>query len=250
MKFLFVRINGWAYFTLIDLIYFLFFAKGGPNMRVRHKPWAKEQLAANKDWVISDPEEKKGQWHHVFQNEHPIHIEIGTGKGQFIIGMAKAHPGINFIGIEFQPSIIVEALDKLLDRPLDNIRLLNVNAADLPDFFSEGEIATIYLNFSDPWPKNRHEKRRLTYASFLAHYKKVLGGKGKIELKTDNQGLFEYSLESFSASKFLLKNVNLDLHDKNDLTNVKTEYEEKFSKKGKRIFRCEAWLREDTSTPV
>jgi tRNA (guanine-N7-)-methyltransferase len=219
-------------------------------MRVKHKPWAKDQLAAHKDWVISNPQDKKGQWHHVFQNEYPIHIEIGTGKGQFIVGMAEAHPEINFIGIEFQPSIIVEALDKLLDRPLKNVRLINVNAADLHEFFSEGEIATIYLNFSDPWPKNRHEKRRLTYTSFLENYKRVLGGKGKIELKTDNQGLFEYSLESFSASDLLLKNICLNLHAKNDLKNVKTEYEEKFSKKGQHIFRCEAWLREENSQPV
>ncbi|HSU80710.1 MAG TPA: tRNA (guanosine(46)-N7)-methyltransferase TrmB [Candidatus Angelobacter sp.] len=213
-------------------------------MRVRHKPWATDQLAAHTDWVIADPKEKKGKWHQVFHNEHPIHIEIGTGKGQFIIGMAKANPKINFIGIEFQQSIIVEALDKVLETPLENVRLLNVNAADLTEFFSDGEVATIYLNFSDPWPKNRHEKRRLTYASFLAHYKKVLGGKGKIELKTDNQGLFEYSLESFSAFGYLLKAISLDLHTRNELANVKTEYEEKFSKKGHRIYRCEAWLRE------
>jgi tRNA (guanine-N7-)-methyltransferase len=215
-------------------------------MRVRHKPWAKDQLAANKEWVIADPEEKKGQWHQVFGNQHPIHIEVGTGKGQFLIGMAKANPEINFIGIEFQPSIIVEALDKLLETPIENMRLLNVNAADLPHYFSEGEVSVIYLNFSDPWPKNRHEKRRLTYASFLDHYKKVLDEEGRIELKTDNQGLFEYSLESFSASGFLLKDISLDLHAKTDLKNVKTEYEVKFSRKGQRIYRCEAWLQKSS----
>lgn len=220
-------------------------------MRVRHKPWAKDQLAANKQWVIADPDEKKGQWNQVFGNQHPIHLEIGTGKGQFLIGMAKANPEVNFIGIEFQPSIIVEALDKLLETPLENLRLLNANAADLPNFFSEGEVAVIYLNFSDPWPKNRHEKRRLTYSSFLDHYKKVLGEEGRIELKTDNQGLFEYSLERFSASGFILKEVSLDLHAISDLKNVKTEYEEKFSKKGHRIYRCEAWLpKSDIRKPV
>lgn len=212
-------------------------------MRVRNKPWAKDKLNDHSNWVISDPELYKGKWNGLFKNDAPIHIEIGTGKGQFITGMAKANPNTNFIGIELQASVIVEALDKLLDEPLENVRLLNVNAADLMKFFEAREVEVIYLNFSDPWPKKRHEKRRLTYGAFLDNYRNILAENGRIELKTDNQGLFEYSLESFSLNNFFIKNISLNLHETGDLSNVKTEYEEKFSSKGQRIYRCEAWVR-------
>lgn len=211
-------------------------------MRVRHKPWAQDKLNENPKWVIQDPASLKGNWQSVYDQEKPLHIEIGTGKGQFIMGMAQAYPDINFIGIELQASILVEALDKCLENPLENVRFIHFNAQDLTDIFAEGDVDVIYLNFSDPWPKKRHEKRRLTSRSFLDGYKHILTDHGHIELKTDNQGLFEYSLESFSVNAFHLKHISLDLHNSGDLTLVKTEYEEKFSSKGHRIYRCEAWL--------
>lgn len=211
-------------------------------MRVRNKPWAQDKLNEHSHWVIQKPASHKGKWVEIFGNAAPIHIEIGTGKGQFITGMAKANPEINFIGIELQASILVEALDKLLEAPQENVRLLHMNAQDLCEFFAPNEVETIYLNFSDPWPKKRHEKRRLTYARFLKTYQEILSEKGRIELKTDNQGLFEYSLESLSVNGFSIKNVSLNFHATDAPWNIQTEYEEKFSSKGQRIYRCEAWL--------
>jgi tRNA (guanine-N7-)-methyltransferase len=211
----------------------------GVRMRLRNKPWAKEKIAAYPQYVIPNPEEHKGRWNELFGNDHPIHIEIGTGKGKFITEMAKANPNINYIGIELYPSVLVSALDKLIENELPNLRLLNVNAKDLTNFFAEGEIERIYLNFSDPWPKKRHEKRRLTYRAFLELYEKVLVDEGEIHFKTDNQGFFEYSLVSFSQYGLVLTYVSLDLHNSDFEGNVMTEYEEKFSAKGNRIYRCE-----------
>ena len=209
-------------------------------MRLRNKPWAKEKIASYPHYVIPHPEQYKGRWKEVFGNDHPIHIEIGTGKGKFITEMAKLHPHINYIGIELYPSVLVSALDKLIENELPNVRLLNVNAKDLTNFFAEGEIERIYLIFSDPWPKKRHEKRRLTYRAFLELYEKVLVDEGEIHLKTDNQGFFEYSLVSFSQYGLVLTYVSLDLHHSDFAGNVMTEYEEKFAAKGNRIYRCEA----------
>ncbi|OQP06479.1 tRNA (guanosine(46)-N7)-methyltransferase TrmB [Geobacillus sp. 46C-IIa] len=209
-------------------------------MRLRNKPWAKEKIAAYPQYVIPDPEAKRGRWHELFGNDRPIHIEIGTGKGKFITEMAELHPDINFIGIELYPSVLVSALDKLIESKLPNVRLLNANAKDLAAFFADGEIARLYLNFSDPWPKKRHEKRRLTYRDFLALYDRILSADGDIHLKTDNQPFFEYSLVSLSQYGFVLAAVQLDLHRSDVVGNVMTEYEEKFSAKGNRIYRCEA----------
>ncbi|WP_132746664.1 tRNA (guanosine(46)-N7)-methyltransferase TrmB [Scopulibacillus darangshiensis] len=209
-------------------------------MRVRHKPWAKDKLAEYPNIVVTNPTKHYGEWHQIFENNHPIHLEIGTGKGGFITEMAKAHPDSNFIGIEMHDSVIVSALEKCLDLSLDNVRLLNVDARELADFFAESEISELYLNFSDPWPKNRHEKRRLTYHTFLAQYEFVLEKGGRLNLKTDNQGLFEYSLESFSRYGLTLDNLSLDLHKSDFPLNVLTEYEKKFSDMGHRIYRCEA----------
>ncbi|AMX82566.1 tRNA (guanine-N7)-methyltransferase [Geobacillus subterraneus] len=209
-------------------------------MRLRNKPWAKEKIAAYPQYVIPDPETKRGRWHELFGNDRPIHIEIGTGKGKFITEMARLHPDVNFIGIELYPSVLVSALDKLIEGELPNVRLLNANAKDLAAFFADGEIARLYLNFSDPWPKKRHEKRRLTYREFLALYDRILSADGDIHLKTDNQSFFEYSLVSLSQYGFVLAAVQLDLHRSDVVGNVMTEYEEKFSAKGNRIYRCEA----------
>ncbi|GGE55188.1 tRNA (guanine-N(7)-)-methyltransferase [Pullulanibacillus camelliae] len=209
-------------------------------MRVRNKPWAKDKIAEHPEVVIPNPMDVKGHWREVFKNDHPVHLEIGTGKGQFILGMAKQYPMINFIGIEIEASIIVSALEKWLEEPLANVLLLNENAEQITDFFAEHEVDDMYLNFSDPWPKNRHEKRRLTYRSFLKSYEAILKPGGRLNLKTDNQGLFEYSLESFSKYGLQLEHISLDLHASDYKENVKTEYEEKFSQKGQRIYRCEA----------
>ncbi|MED4271496.1 tRNA (guanosine(46)-N7)-methyltransferase TrmB [Geobacillus stearothermophilus] len=209
-------------------------------MRLRNKPWAKDKIAAYPHYVIPDPEARRGRWRELFGNERPIHIEIGTGKGKFITEMAKLHPDLNFIGIELYPSVLVSALDKLIENELPNVRLLNANAKDLGTFFADGEVSRIYLNFSDPWPKKRHEKRRLTYRDFLALYERILTEDGDIHLKTDNQSFFEYSLVSLSQYGFVLAAVQLDLHRSDVEGNVMTEYEEKFSAKGNRIYRCEA----------
>ncbi|PPA71686.1 tRNA (guanosine(46)-N7)-methyltransferase TrmB [Jeotgalibacillus proteolyticus] len=208
-------------------------------MRTRNKPWAAQRLADYPQYAVGAPEEKKGKWADVFGNDHPLHIEVGTGKGRFVAGMAKANPHINYVGVELSESVIVVALDRLIEEELPNVKLLNINAENLTDVFEKGEVERVYLNFSDPWPKNRHEKRRLTYKKFLDLYKTVLPENGEIHFKTDNQGLFEYSLQSFSAYGMLLTFVSLDLHKSDYEGNIMTEYEEKFSKKGQRIYRCE-----------
>lgn len=209
-------------------------------MRQRNKPWASDFLKSNSNLVIPNASEHKNNWQSVFGNKHAIHVEIGTGKGQFLVGMAKQFPDINFIGIELEKNIIVTAAQKVLESELDNVLLLNENAMDISDIFAVNEIATVYLNFSDPWPKNRHEKRRLTYHTFLEQYQAILKPESELILKTDNQGLFEFSLVSFSDFGMTLKEVNLNLHDHQDPQNVMTEYEEKFSAQGQPIYRCRA----------
>ncbi|WP_315905791.1 tRNA (guanosine(46)-N7)-methyltransferase TrmB [Priestia koreensis] len=208
-------------------------------MRLRNKPWAKDRIAENPQYVVPNPESHKGSWSKVFGNDNPIHIEVGTGKGQFLVGMAKQNPDVNYIGIELFESIIVVALDRLIEEELPNLKLLNVDAATLNDIFGKNDVDRVYLNFSDPWPKNRHAKRRLTYKTFLKRYEDLLVDGGEIHFKTDNQGLFEYSLTSFSEYGLLLKYVSLDLHKSDFEGNVMTEYEEKFSNAGQRIYRCE-----------
>ncbi|KQL53261.1 tRNA (guanine-N7)-methyltransferase [Heyndrickxia shackletonii] len=208
-------------------------------MRLRHKPWAKDKLLQYPQYVVQNPETIKGKWNEEFQNDHPLHIEVGTGKGQFIYGMAKANPEINYIGIEMQDSVIVSALDKIIEDPLPNLKLLNIDGTNLQEYFAKDDVERVYLNFSDPWPKKRHEKRRLTYKTFLKLYEDILVDNGEIHFKTDNQGLFEYSLRSFSEYGLLLKFVSLDLHNSDFENNIMTEYEEKFSSRGQRIYRCE-----------
>ena len=154
--------------------------------------------------------------------------------------MALQNPDINYIGIDIQVSVLSYALDKVLDSQAPNVRLLLVDGSDLTNYFADGEIDLMYLNFSDPWPKKRHEKRRLTYKTFLDTYRQILPEKGEIHFKTDNRGLFEYSLASFSQYGMILKQVWLDLHASDFEGNVMTEYEEKFSKKGQVIYRVEA----------
>lgn len=209
-------------------------------MRVRNRKGATELLAAHPEYVVLDPESVKGHWQEIFGNNNPIYIEVGSGKGQFISGMAKNHPNINFIGIDIQKSVLSYALDKVLATDVPNIRLLWVDGDSLTNYFEAGEIDRLYLNFSDPWPKKRHEKRRLTYKSFLETYQTILPSQGEIHFKTDNRGLFEYSLVSLSQYGMILDGVWLDLHASEIEGNVRTEYEEKFSRKGQVIYRLEA----------
>lgn len=210
-------------------------------MRLRNKPWAEEFITSHPEVIIPNPEEYKGNWQRIFGNDHPIHIEVGTGKGQFVTGMALANPDINYVGIELYTSVIVVALEKVIEANTPpNLRLLKVNGADLDKYFAKGDVSRVYLNFSDPWPKTRHAKRRLTHEGFLKLYESILIDGGEIHFKTDNRGLFEYSLVSMSEYGMLLKYVSLDLHANMPEDNIMTEYEEKFSAKGQPIYRLES----------
>jgi len=210
-------------------------------VRLRNKPWAEEFINAHPEIIIQNPEQYKGKWKEVFQNDQPLHIEVGTGKGQFVLGMAKANPHINYIGIELYDSVIVCALEKIIEAEApSNLRLLKVNGADLNKYFEKNDVSRVYLNFSDPWPKTRHAKRRLTHEGFLKIYESILIDRGEVHFKTDNRGLFEYSLVSISEYGMLLKYVSLDLHANMPEDNIMTEYEEKFSAKGQPIYRLEA----------
>lgn len=210
------------------------------NVRLRNKPWAVDYINEHQDVVIPNPEDFKGKWHEIFGNYNPLHIEVGTGKGQFILGMARQNPDINYIGIELFDSVIVSAVERIVEAEKPkNLRLLKVNGADLEKYFAKGDVSLVYLNFSDPWPKKRHAKRRLTHEGFLAIYERILIDEGEVHFKTDNRGLFEYSLISMNQYGMKLKDVSLDLHANEPVTNIRTEYEEKFSAKGQPIYRLE-----------
>ena len=208
-------------------------------MRLRHKPWAKEKIEAHPDYVVPNPETFHGRLNELFGNENPVHIEVGTGKGRFVSEMARANPSINYIGIELQESVIVSALDRLIEGRITKCEIVTHEWRRLRKYFAKGDIQRVYLNFSDPWPKKRHEKRRLTSESFLNLYKAIMIDAGEIHFKTDNRGLFEYSLISFTKYGLQLSYVSLDLHNSDLEGNIMTEYEEKFSAKGQPIYRCE-----------
>jgi tRNA (guanine-N7-)-methyltransferase len=212
-------------------------------VRLRNKPGAKEKMSQYPRIVIQNPSQHKGNWDKFFNNNHPIYVEVGTGKGQFLMGMGMLHPDVNYIGIEKYDSVLITAMERAIESGQENVKFLNEDVIDILDFFEQGEVDRFFINFTDPWPKNRHEKRRLTYKSFLSMYEQLLKDEGEVHLKTDNQGLFEYSLESFSGYGMSLHNVSLDLHKSDMVGNVMTEYEEKFSRKGMRIYRCEAKFR-------
>ncbi len=211
-------------------------------MRLRKVKGASETIAAHPEIVIQNGEELKGNWQSVFEKEQPIYIEVGMGKGQFMIGMAKQNPHLNFIGIEKFDSVMVRALEKVLEAgELPNLKLLKIDAEDLTDIFAENEVEGVYLNFSDPWPKPRHAKRRLTHENFLTRYEQITVPNGYLRFKTDNRLLFEYSLVSVTGYGMKLEDVALDLHQREALDwNIMTEYEEKFSAKGQPIYRLEA----------
>ena len=206
-------------------------------MRLRNVKNAKE-MVGNSKYVIDNPKEYKGNYKEVFNNNNPICLEIGMGKGDFIINMALKYPDINFIGLEKYQSIVVRAIEKLEKLELNNLKLICIDALELGDIFFK-EIDTIYLNFSDPWPKKRHAKRRLTSDTFLPIYDNVFKGVKRIVQKTDNVGLFEYSIVSLSKYGYKIMDVSLDLHA-TDKDNVMTEYEKKFSSQGVRINYLEA----------
>lgn len=209
-------------------------------MRLRNIPRAAGEIEKS-DWVVHEPEEKKENWKSIFPKQQEIHIEIGMGKGNFIIEMAKEHPDINYIGIEKYDSVLLRALEKLEgEEVMENLRFLCIQAEDINAIFAPEEIDRIYLNFSDPWPKKRYAKRRLTSRQFLDRYDKILKKTGTIEFKTDNQDLFSFSLEELEPAGWKLVEETRDLHhnEKMNAGNIMTEYEEKFSKLGNSICKC------------
>ncbi|MCL2718354.1 MAG: tRNA (guanosine(46)-N7)-methyltransferase TrmB [Lachnospiraceae bacterium] len=209
-------------------------------MRLRNVAGSKELITESR-FVVSEPGQYKGKWNSYFKNANPIQIEIGMGKGQFITEMAKLNPEINYIGIEMYSSVLYRAVKKLERTTLDlhNLVLLRIDARDLTTVFAENEVSRIYLNFSDPWPKDRHAKRRITARGFLAIYNEVLKADGLIEFKTDNEKLFHFSLEEREAAGWNLDKISYDLHNDAEMMrgNVLTEYEEKFSALGNPIYK-------------
>ena len=209
-------------------------------MRLRHIRGAEESIASS-PYVIQEPETRRGNWDQVFCNSNPIEIEVGMGKGRFIMELAQTHPDINYIGIERYSSVLLRGLEKRSQLDLDNILFMCIDAKTLPDIFAPGEVSRIYLNFSDPWPKDRHAKRRLTSPAFMGVYGKILAPGGTVEFKTDNRELFEYSLESIPASGWTILSHTFDLHNSPMAEgNVMTEYEMKFAGEGKPICRLVA----------
>lgn len=206
-------------------------------MRLRNIPGA-DEVVSNSSYCIHEPVDLKGRWHEFLENNNPIHIEVGMGKGRFIMDLAALHPDINYIGIERYTSVLLRAVQKIEENPLPNVHFLCIDAATLPEIFGKGEVDKIYLNFSDPWPKDRHARRRLTSHEFLDRYNEFLAADGCIEFKTDNQDLFTFSLEEIENSPIWhLDASTRDLHHDEvmNLGNVMTEYEEKFSSKGNPI---------------
>ena len=212
-------------------------------MRLRHIPGA-EQMIEENPHVVHGAKEKKGTWQQIFGNDHPIRIEVGMGKGQFILEQASRNPDVNFVGIEKYSTVLLKAIRKREQMELSNIYFLCEDARELAEIFGPGEVERIYLNFSDPWPKARHAKRRLTSKEFLARYEKILKKEGTVEFKTDNRGLFEFSLEEVRDSDWNLEVCTFDLHHDEELVkgNVMTEYEEKFSSMGNPI--CKMVIRQ------
>ncbi len=208
-------------------------------MRLRNNPNAYEILAQYPNYYLVDIMDHKGSWSELFHNDHPIYIEVGMGKGDFIIENALRYPQINFIGVEKYPSVLVKAVKKLDDIHIDNLKIINIDANILNDVFASGEISRIYLNFSDPWPKKKHAKRRLTATSFLEIYQNILKKNGEVILKTDNRILFEFSLISMNQFGMDFIDICLDLHHSEGYEdNIQTEYERKFSPNGP-IYRIE-----------
>ena len=218
--------------------------RGRNDMRLRNIPGADAAITESV-YCIKSPETHKGHWQEIFPSQQPLHIEIGMGKGRFLMDMAVLHPEINYVGIEMYDSVLLRAVQKRekLETEIKNLFFIRMDARQLPEVFAEGEVDRIYLNFSDPWPKDRHAKRRLTSHEFLARYEKILKKDGTLEFKTDNKDLFDFSLEEMkNAEGWELTAFTYDLHHDVVLSegNVMTEYEEKFSSIGNPICKMEA----------
>ena len=217
-------------------------------MRLRNIPGAQDAILES-SYVVQEPQTKKGHWGEVFVKKQPLHIEVGMGKGRFLMDLARLHPDINYIGIEMYDSVLLRALQKREEleengEVYSNLFFMRVDARLLPEIFEKGEVDKIYLNFSDPWPKARHAKRRLTSREFLARYDQILVQDGKVEFKTDNKELFEFSLEEVEEAGWNLEASTFDLHHNEEMVqgNVMTEYEKKFSEMGQPIFRLEGYF--------
>lgn len=208
-------------------------------MRMRRKKNQDIRLQNCHNIMVLEPGEYKGRWNEYFKNNNEIHIEIGCGRGRFIVATAKKYPDINFIAIEKDESALLSAMEQAKAQEIKNLVFISFFAQELVDVFENEEISRIYLNFSDPWPRKKQAGRRLTHKNFLEVYAQILKNDGYIHFKTDNQGLFEFSLEEFSANAWKMRNISLDLHASAIENNVTTEYEEKFSTLGFRIYRVE-----------
>ena len=218
-------------------------------MRLRHIPGA-EQMIEENPHVVHGAKEKKGTWQQIFGNDHPIRIEVGMGKGQFILEQASRNPDVNFVGIEKYSTVLLKAIRKREQMELSNIYFLCEDARELAEIFGLGEVERIYLNFSDPWPKARHAKRRLTSTEFFARYDKILAEDGTVEFKTDNTELFNFSLEQIREYGWTVLSYTYDLHHHEEMNkgNIMTEYEEKFSAKGNPINKLIAGRGTETPT--
>ena len=203
-------------------------------MRVRNVK-NKKEIISNSKYIVSNPVDYKGKWQELFNNSNPIYLEIGMGKGNFIIENAKMYPNINFIGIEKNASVITYAIKKIEGLELNNLKLICFDANKIDDIFNR-DISKLYLNFSDPWPKERHAKRRLTSKIFLDKYDSIFKDDKLIEIKTDNKDLFSYSLISLSNNGYIIQDISLDLTNRSDIINIRTEYEEKFILKNNPIY--------------
>lgn len=206
-------------------------------MRLRNVTGAKE-IIENSSYIIGNPKEYRGKYKNLFGNNNPIYIEIGMGKGDFIIENAKRNPSINFIGIEKFDSVMVRAVQKLEDTNIPNLKLIKIDALEISEVFDK-EISLIYLNFSDPWPKARHAKRRLSSEIFLQKYDLIFKNKKNIVMKTDNRGLFEYSIKSFTDYGYKINDISLNLYEDDIKNNIPTEYETRFHNRGCLIYKIE-----------
>ena len=207
-------------------------------MRLRNITGSREMIAESR-FVVHEPQEYKGRWRELFGNDHPLRIEIGMGKGRFIMDLARMHPEINYVGIEKYSSVLLRGIQKMETDPLPNLYFIRMEAEEIADVFGREEVERIYLNFSDPWPKDRHAKRRLPSREFLKRYDEILVRDGVIEFKTDNQDLFRFALEEIAPAGWRLLQMTEDLHHDEKMLagNVMTEYEEKFSALGNPIYK-------------
>lgn len=207
-------------------------------MRLRNVTGSRE-IIADSCFVVHEPFANKGKWNEIFGNNRPIQIEIGMGKGRFLMDLAAANPSINYIGIEKYSTVLLRAIQKMEENELSNLRFIRMDAEDICEVFDKAEVTKIYLNFSDPWPKDRHAKRRLPSRQFLERYDAILAPDGKIEFKTDNVDLFDFALGEIEPAGWKLEAMTRDLHHDAQLSarNIMTEYEEKFSSLGNPIYK-------------